>query len=192
MLTELFVSQVRVEIIKLFLRDPSLGIHIRAICRAVGAEINAVRRELDNLTKIGLLRKEKSGNKIYYQVRPDFVLLDELLGMVVKTTGLGKGIVENAKEFGAIEFAFVAKEFAKGRRSGSSEVDLFMVGKVNVGKLERLIRDEQERLGREINYTLLTPEEFDFRRRRKDPFLVNVLKQPKIVLLGDEEKFTNV
>lgn len=192
MLSDLFVSQVRVDIIKLFLRKPSLRVHIRGICRAVGAEINAVRRELSNLTSLGLLRREKSGNKIYYQVRSDFALLDELLGMVVKTTGLGKKILEDADDLGALEFAFVAKEFAKGRRSRSSDVDLLVVGKVNVAKLERLIRREQERLEREINYTVLTPEEFDFRRKRKDPFLVNVLKQPKIVLLGDEAKFTSV
>lgn len=192
MLTDLFVSQVRVDIIKLFLRSPGLRIHIRGVCRAIDAEINAVRRELSNLTSLGFLRKEKSGNKIYYQPRPDFILLDELLGMVVKTTGLGKAIINDADDLGKVDFAFVAKEFAKGRRSRSSDVDLFVIGKVAVSKLERLIRTEQERLEREVNYTVLTPEEFDFRRRRKDPFLVSVLKQPRIVLIGDEGKYADI
>ena len=192
MLNKLFVSQVRVAIIKLFLLNPGLRLHIRAICREIQAEINAVRRELQNLTKIKFLREEKSGNRVFYQVREDFIFFDELLGMVIKSEGLGGEVIKKANRLGKVDFAFISKEFAKGRRATPSDIDLFLVGKINLRQLEELVKAEERRRNREINYTVFTPEEFDFRRRRRDPFLVAVLKQPKIVLVGDENRYLDI
>lgn len=192
MLEELFISKVRVAIIRLFLTKPRSQFHVREISRRVGAEINAVRRELSRLEKIRFLKKTPRGNRLCYSVRPDFVLLDELLGMVVKDTGIGREVLDRKDELGKINFALLSKAFVKGRVSKPSEVDLLLVGKIDLSKLERIINRQQERLGREINYTALTPEEFDFRKRRKDPFLLSVLQQPRIVLLGSEEKFCRI
>jgi len=155
----------------------------------VGSEINAVRRELERLHRIGFLKKSGRGNRLFYSVKPDFVFLDELLGMVVKETGLGRALLEKKDELGRINFALLSKAFAKGRVSKPSEIDLLIVGKVSTPLLSKLVEDEQQRLGHEVNYTVLTPEEFDFRKRRKDPFIVDILSQPRIVLLGNEEKY---
>lgn len=192
MLKEIFISKVRVAIIKLFLTNPGSQFHVREISRRVGAEINAVRRELARLEKIRFLKRNPRGNRLYYGVRPDFILLDELYGMVAKDAGVGRELLSQKDELGKISFALLTKPFVKGRASKPSEVDLLLVGKIDVARLERIVGREQERLGREINYTVLTPEEFDFRKRRKDPFLVSVLQQPRVVLLGSEEKFCRV
>lgn len=189
MLKELFVSEVRIRVITLFLthREP---FHVREVTRRVGAEINAVRRELRRLDRIKFLKKEPRGNRIFYSVRPDFALLDELLGMVAKTSGLGREILERKEDLGKIRFAMLAKGFLKGRVSKPSEVDLLIVGKVDHPLLERIVKRAEGRIGHEVNYTVLTPEEFDFRKMRKDPFIAEVLSQPRIVLLGSEEKYT--
>lgn len=186
---DIFISTVRVHIIKLFLTNPESQFHVREIARRVGAEINAVRRELSRLKRINFLKKTPRGNRIFYSVRPDFVFFDELLGMVAKETGIGRGILEKREELGKINFAMLAKPFVKGRISKPAEVDLLVVGKVSTPLMAKLIENEQRRLGHEINYTVLTPEEFDFRKRRKDPFIVDVLSQPRIVLLGNEERY---
>ena len=185
---DLLISKVRVRVIKLFLTNPESQFYVRQISRKVGSEINAVRRELERLHRIGFLKKSARGNRLFYLVKPDFVFLDELLGMVVKETGLGRALLEKKEELGKINFALLSKAFAKGRVSKPSEIDLLIVGKVSTPLLTKLIEDEQQRLGHEVNYTVLTPEEFDFRKRRKDPFIVDVLSQPRIVLLGNEEK----
>jgi len=186
---DLLISKVRVRIIKLFLTNPDSQFHVREIARRVGAEINAVRRELSRLRRINFLKKSPRGNRIYYSVRPDFIFLDELLGMVAKETGLGQAILERREELGKINFALFAKAFVKGRVSKPSEVDLLLIGKVSLPLMTKLVENEQQRLGHEINYTVLTPEEFDFRKRRKDPFIVDILSRPRIVLLGNEEKY---
>ena len=185
---DLFISKVRVRVIKLFLTNPDSQFYVRQIGRKVGSEINAVRRELERLHRIGFLKKSGRGNRLFYSVKPDFVFLDELLGMVVKETGLGRALLEKKEELGKISFALLSRAFAKGRVSKPSEIDLLIVGKVVTSLLTKLVEDEQQRLGREVNYTVLTPEEFDFRKRRKDPFIVDILSQPRVVLLGNEEK----
>jgi len=189
MMNDLFISKVRVKIIKLFLANPNSQFHVREITRRTGAEVNAVRRELQRLRGIGFLKRIPRGNRLFYAVRPDFVFLDELWGMVAKETGIGRAILEKRQELGKINFAMLAKAFVRGRVSKPSEVDLLLVGKISLPLLSKLIEGEQQRLGREINFTVLTPEEFEFRRRRKDPFILDVISQPRIVLLGSEERY---
>lgn len=186
---DIFISGVRVRIIKLFLTNPEAQFHVRDITRRVGVEINAVRRELSRLHRIRFLKRTPRGNKVFYSVRPDFVFLDELLGMVAKETSLGRAILDKREELGKINFALFSKAFIKGRVSKSSEVDLLIVGKISNPLIQKLVENEQQRIGHEVNYTVLTPEEFDFRKRRKDPFIVDLLSQPRIVLLGSEEKY---
>lgn len=186
---DLLISKVRVRIIKLFLTNPDAQLHVREIARRVGAEINAVRRELSRLRRINFLKRTPRGNRVFYSIRPDFVFLDELLGMVAKETGIGRAILERREELGKINFALLSKPFVKGRVSKPSEVDLLIVGKISLPLMTKLIENEQQRLGHEVNFTILTPEEFDFRKRRKDPFIIDVLSQPRVVLLGNEEKY---
>lgn len=188
-MNELFISKVRVRIIKLFLTNPNSQFHVREVTRRVGAEINAVRRELSRLRRIQFLKRTPRGNRVFYSVRLDFAFYDELLGMVVKETGLGRAILERREELGKINFAMFSKAFVKGRVSRPSEVDLLLVGKISTPLISKLVENEQQRLGHEINYTVLTPEEFDFRKRRKDLFILDVLSQPRIVLLGNEERY---
>jgi len=40
---------------------------------------------------------------------------------------------------------------------------------------------------REINYTVMSREEFDFRKKRRDPFLLGVLAGSRVMIIGDEE-----
>ena len=102
MLKKLFISSVRINVLKVLLTHPNDQYHIRAIVRKVGAEINAVRRELSRLEDIGLLVKRRSSNRIYYRVNTNSTYYPDLLSLVSKDMGIGKIIVENAKKLGDI------------------------------------------------------------------------------------------
>lgn len=190
MLKELLVSRVRVAILALFLTNPEQPFHIREIARQVGTEINAVRRELKRLTKIGLLKREPRGNRVYLRIRKDFPLYDELLSILFKERGFGRKILENKETLGRIRFASVAKSFLKGAPANPEKVDLLFVGNLSLPLLKNLIREEEGKREREINYTVLTEEEFAYRKRIKDRFLADILSQPYLMLLGSEEKFS--
>jgi len=189
MLKELFVSEVRIKILKLLVLNPKDSYHVRAIVRAVGAEINAVRRELANLSEIGLLKHRQSSNRIYYTVEPSHIYYSELLALISKDEGLGKQIIDNSKKLGNIDFAVLSKAFLLGRASTPLDVDLFVVGDPDATFLAQLIKEQEQKNNKEINYTVMPAEEFKHRKRKNDNFIIKVLSQSRTMLIGDEEKF---
>jgi len=187
-LRDLFISKVRVKLLETFLGSPKEMFFIRALTRKTGEEINAVRRELIHLEKTGLVKKEARANRIYYWPDKAYLFYPDLLRMVAKTTGLGAEILRNRQKLGRITFVLFAAKFVNWQERGTDEVDLLVVGEVVLPELAALIRAEEEKRGREINYTVMTPEELTFRRRRRDPFLLGVLEGPRIMIIGDEEE----
>jgi DNA-binding transcriptional ArsR family regulator len=189
MLKDLFVSEVRLKILKTMLVQPEKPYHVRALVRAVGTEINAVRRELSRLTGIGLLRKRQSGNRIYYSVNQASLYFPELLSLISKEEGLGADIIRNAKKLGDVDFVVLSRAFSRGRESTALDVDLFIVGSVNLPVLQSIIKFNEQKLGREINYTVMPSDEFVFRKRKNDSFISKILAQSRTMLVGDEEEF---
>jgi hypothetical protein len=180
-LKDLFVSQVRVDIFKLFLLNPNSQYHVRDITRRVDTEINAVRRELENLVKVGFLKRTPQKNRLYYSVKPDFVFLNEVLGFVVKDSAFGRAF-SFGRSLGDIKLAFVSVPYLKGRVAGPNDIDLLVVGRVSLKKLAGLVKDEETRVGHEMNYTVLSDQEFEELKKRRDPLIVPAMLQPKIIL----------
>lgn len=183
---ELVVSKVRVKMLQLFLGSSEELYHVREIVRRVDEEINAVRRELARMEKFGLVASEWRANRRYYRFRRDYVFYQQLLQMVIKSTGLGGAIVKNRAKLGKIKYAMMATRFARNEKSASDDVDLLVVGQIVAAELQALIADEQAKREREINYSFMDEPEFNFRVRRRDPFILKLLFQPRIMLLGDE------
>lgn len=188
MLKDLIVSRVRVKILTLFFSHPSKIFHVREIVRQTGEEINAVRRELLHLEKSGLFDKEHRANRLYYSLRKDYPLYFEILEVIAKTSGLGENVLKNRAKLGKVKFAMISGRFVRGYdRKMKNEVDFLIVGTIVLPELAQLIKTEEARVGREINYTVMSEEEFDFRKRRRDPFVVEILKMSKVMVIGDEE-----
>ncbi len=190
MLKDLFVSEVRINILKIMLPHPERPLHVRALVRSVGTEINAVRRELKRLYDLGLLKKRQSSNRLYYTVDTTNMFYAELLSLVAKEEGLGASIIKSKKDLGDVHFAILSRRFSRNIESTVLDVDLFMVGNVNMDVLEKLVKEHETRLGREVHYSVLGSEEFMFRKRRNDQFVSKVMAQGRTMLIGDEEEFS--
>jgi len=187
-LKNLFVSKVRVEMLKLFLLNPGAKFHVRGISRRVGAEINAVRRELDNLLRLGLLKREAFKNRLNYFPHEHFPYYDEVLGMVVKEAGLGKALTQG-RGMRDLKFAFLSIPFLRGRVAGPNDIDLLIVGRVPMRRVADLVKEEEKRRGQEINYAVLTESEFEALKKRRDPLIFAALLQPKVLLTPGAERY---
>lgn len=192
MLKDLLVSEVRIKILKLLILNPEKSYHVRAIVRAVGAEINAVRRELENLTNINLLRRRQSSNRIYYAVDTNHIYYWDLLALLGKEEGISAKILKNLRELGDVQFAVVSKKFLIGRPVSPLEIDLFLVGNIKMDALEKLISGYQAESGREINYSVMSMEEFRHRKRSNDHFVVGFMTKGRTMIVGNEEKFSSM
>lgn len=189
MLNKILVSEVRVNILKLLLLNPNRAFHIRAIVRQVDAEINAVRRELDNLFEINLVNRRQSSNKIFYQIETSHPFFSDLLSLVAKEEGVGAAIVKNEKRIGMVDYAVLSLAFLRGRKSTALDVDLFIVGDVDLEVIKNVVKEEESKMNKEINYSVMNMEEFMSRKRTNDPFIYRVMTQSRTMLIGDDEKF---
>ncbi|OGD89379.1 hypothetical protein A3I53_04485 [Candidatus Curtissbacteria bacterium RIFCSPLOWO2_02_FULL_40_13b] len=192
MLIDILISKVRVKVIELFLASPNSMYHVRDIVRRVDEEINAVRRELARLEKTGLLSSEWRANRRFYSVKKDYIFFNEFLSIVNKNVGLGGGIIKNKAKLGKIKYAMLSSSFVKGKPYTQNEVDLFVVGSIVLPELGAIIREEEARRDREINFTPMTEEEFAFRKSRRDPFVIGILAKPRVMLVGDEEEMVKL
>lgn len=187
MLSDLITSKTRVKLLNVFLTNLNEMYHVRECVRRTEEEINAVRRELLLLEKKGVLKKEPRANRVYYSLSKDYPFYFDLLRVGAKTIGLGQTILANRAKLGKIKFAMFSGRFVRRMKLSPEDVDLMIVGTVVLPELALLVRNEEVRLGTEINYTAMTEEEFKFRKQRNDPFLVAILSGSRVMLVGDEE-----
>ncbi len=185
MMNEIIGSKSRVKLMTLFLLSPGERFYVRELVRKTGENINSVRRELQRLERVGLLTSEREGNMKYYEVNREAPIYEELKRIFLKTEGVGKVIEDNLAKLGDIRAAFIYGSFARGEERLGSDIDVVIVGEVEEEKLIELVSEVEGRIGRQINYVLFTPEEFESRKKKKDLFVTNVLMEPKIMLVGD-------
>lgn len=187
MLSDLITSKSRVKVLNVFLTEPYEMYHVRELVRKTEDEINAVRRELAFLEKKGVLTKEPRANRIYYSLSKTYPFYYDLLQVGAKTIGLGAEILKNKAKLGKIKYAMFSGKFVKKIRNDPNEIDLLIVGTIVLPELALLIRNEERRLNKEINYAPMPEEEFLFRKKKSDPFIASVLSGSRVMLIGDEE-----
>lgn len=191
-LLDIITSKVRVKILDLFFSDIKEMYHVRGIVRAIKEEINAVRRELERLENAGLLKKENRGNRLYYYLNNDYPLFGDLLSMVCKTTGLGNEIIQNKNKIGRLSLVMFSGKFARKKdRKREDSVDVLVVGEVILPELTAVIRKEESKRGKEINYTIMSRDELEFRKKRRDPFLQEILSGSRVMIIGDEDSLVS-
>jgi hypothetical protein len=191
-LSDIITSKVRVKILELFFGNLKEMYHVRGIVRETKEEINAVRRELERLETGGILKKEPRGNRVYYWLRTDYPFFGDLLSIVAKTSGIGASIIANKNKIGKINFVMFSGQFTRVKpRRRDEDVDILVVGDVVLPELATLIRMEESKRGKEINYTVMSKEEFNFRKKRRDPFLLGILSGSRTMIVGDEEELVS-
>ena len=187
-LQDLFISKVRVKLIQTFLSQPEEMFYVRQLVRLIKEEINAVRRELARMEERGMVKKEPRGNRLYYFFKKDYAYYQDLISLVAKTIGLGADMIKNHHKLGKVKFAMVSGRFARHMpRKSEEDIDLLVVGNLNMPQLKNLVRQAESEREKEINYAPMTFEEYNFRKSRRDPFLQNILSGGRIMLIGDEE-----
>ncbi|MFH2105464.1 MAG: hypothetical protein ABII72_04500 [Parcubacteria group bacterium] len=180
-LERVFSSKTRIKLLTLFLRNPDQPFYVRELTRKLKERINSIRRELENLSKMGLLINQRKNFKRYYQVNKSFYLLKEFQALFLKGAATSKErLADRLKKTGQIKYACLSGAFTKS----PARVDFFIVGDVKKNKLVPIIKELEKEQGQEINYTVMPTSEFDYRLELGDRFLLSVINNEKIELLG--------
>lgn len=188
-LQDFMISRVRVRMMELFFAHADEMYYVREITRATKEEINAVRRELDRMLSCGILKSEQRGNRLYYFLNKKYGFYQELQQMVVKSQGLGKKLLKVKAKLGEVQFIMFSGKFVRGVRSSHDEIDVLVIGDIVLSELQALIKEEEASLGREINFAVFSADEFEFRKTRRDPFIMEILYSTRVMVYGNEDEF---
>ena len=153
----------------------------------------AVQRELEFLTRAGVVRRTLRGRQVYFQANPDCPIYPELRGLIVKTAGVADVLrAALAPLAERIRTAFIYGSVARGTERRASDVDVMVIGEVSFAETAEALGRAQEAIGREINPSVYPPKEFRTKLAAKHHFLRSVLKGEKIFLIGDERELARL
>ncbi len=192
MLEMLIGSKARVKLLTLFCLNPGKRFFIREIVRKCDIAYLSVVRELKILEEFGLLQSEVSGKQKYYWVDEQFFLYEDLQKLVIKTEGIDNTLREDFSKLKDIDFLFVYGSFASGKADPKSDLDLFIVGDLMYEDVIEILGKDEKKLGRPINYTIFRLEDLISRIQNQDSFILNVLENPKIMLIGEEDELKSL
>ena len=192
MLERLFTSRVRVRLLTLFVSHPTEAFYIRQITRVTGETYNNVRQELQNLAQLGLILGERRANAIYYRADPEHFLFPELKSIILKTEAMGDVLREKLATLGNVRLAFVYGSTAKGTELASSDIDLMLIGEVDLDGLDRIVDQVEEELGRTVNYTVFDEGEWRDQVAGRHPFAMDILTHEKVFLIGEEDDLSAI
>jgi predicted nucleotidyltransferase len=181
--------RVRRAVLTLLMMDSDKRWHLRDIARKADCAVGSVRRELQGLADCGIVVESRDGNRTYYQANPQCPVYAELAGMVRKTSGLADVLRAALAGLGArVQVAFVYGSQARQEAGPGSDVDLMVIGEAGFAEVVSALAQTQDTLGREINPTVYSVEEFDHKVSSGHHFVRSVLKDRKIFLIGDADE----
>ncbi|MGI4982143.1 MAG: nucleotidyltransferase domain-containing protein [Janthinobacterium lividum] len=169
-----------------FTISPSTVVKHWMRARERGSGTGAVQRELATLSQSGLVTMKPIGNQKHYQANPDSPIYVELRAIVQKTIGLAEPLRDAPAPVGQqITAAFVYGSVAKNTDTARSDIDLMLISDdISYADVFGLLEDAGNTLGRPVNPTILTREDFAKRVADQESFLTRVLEQSKIWILG--------
>lgn len=194
MLEHLIGSKTRLKLLQLFYRSPDRAFFMRELSRLVEVQLNAVRRELANLEKLGIVSQVQPGTSRieelgterskYYKLNTGFLLYSELKDILFKSQELEEQVlVEDLKKKGGkIKFLLLTGLF-----TGDTEVDtdILIVGQVKITVIARLIKDFEQLFGKPIRYTIMDDKEFTDRHEIGDRFLYGVFESKNMIVVDE-------
>jgi uncharacterized protein len=192
-LSDLLFGRTRGAILALLYGRADQSFYTRQIAREVDASVGAVQRELENLSKVGLIIRNSVGSQTFYQANRETPIFSEMRALVNKTTGvvsvLRSALHPLAKQIVA---AFVYGSLAREDESAQSDVDLMIVGNASLDQVLSRLSKVEKGIGRPINPTVYSVAEFKSKRATGNHFLTAVLEGQKVFLLGDEDELRKV
>ncbi len=180
---------VRQRVLALLMGTPGRSFYANEIIRLVHSGTGAVQRELARLERAGLLTATRVGKQKHYQANPSSPIYDELRGIVLKTVGLGDVLAEALAPLATgIRAAFVFGSLARQQDTASSDIDLMVISdRYGYGEIFAALEPVAARLGRAVNPKIYTTSEYLRRFAERHGFLINVLSQPKIWIIGEQD-----
>lgn len=181
------------DLLSIFSLHPEKEFYQRELARLTGNPLYLVQRELARIERADIIRKEKRGNRVYYAARNDTPAFRDLRRFFIKTIALGDRLSEVLSPLSSkIDFAFIYGSIAAGDAKAESDIDILVVGQTGLKEISRILGPASRELGREINPTAYSFDEFRKRISGSNSFIESVVSSDKIWLIGDPDNLAGL
>jgi len=184
MIEKLFISKVRLKMLRQYLYNPKDVYHVRGLVRILKEEINAVRRELRNLETAGILISEKNGNKLEYRIDTNCIFLHELYSLLRKDDPEMLELKRRLHSLENISTALVTKNYFSKKYPQDNDVDIYIFAETDIKSVNALIKDLEITLKRELRVAAFKTSDVPFHLKNRDPILLKALSTDTINLIG--------
>lgn len=192
----LFGSKTRVKLLNLFFNSPDQKFYVREISRTIDEQVNSVRRELTNLESVGVVKSSTEDRKIYYQANQRFkyylplrvifagVKIGDGISVDKKTSDIDKWQSELSDIQNEVELLVLFGVLADDTKSN---IDMLLVGDNYGHKLSEWASNIENKEGRELNYMILSMEDFYYRYTTQDTFIKGLFESNHKVIFDKED-----
>jgi len=195
MIDALFGSKTRVKLLHLFLNHPGQSFYVREITRVIDEQINSVRRELSNMLEVGVITSDSGDNKLYYTVNQRYeyytalraIFANEPIDVAKPAAATEETVSEQylsaISSIPALRLALLSGVLVKG---STSSVDVLLVGTLPKAKVKAAMGIIEKMEGRELNYSVLSYEDFYYRLSVRDKFITEILASKHSVAIDKD------
>jgi len=181
MFSQILESKPKTKLLNLLLTYPKRAFSLTEMRLSSGCNTPILKDLLKDLVKMGFVAVIEKNRVKYYRMNRQFNLYPELVGLLRKAKGNPEDLLAKAAaKMGDCKLVVLTGVFVGKVRV---ETDLFFVGKVSPAKLKKLLELAEKLAEQEINYTVFTKEEYDYRHIMNDRFLKNVMENDPIVII---------
>ena len=173
LLSGIIASKTRIKLLTKFFFNPETRSYLRELAKDFDVSTNAVREELNQLTKTQLLTSERNGRQVFYRANQDHPLFPELRSMVGKVMGMDQVIDSIITRLGDLEQAYLIDDYAEGKDSGI--IDLVLVGDIDQYHLNDLSRKTERYIKRKIRTMVVSCGEMS-------DFLPKLERRPHVLI----------
>jgi predicted nucleotidyltransferase len=168
---------VRQGVLAATLTRPEKWWYLSELAQFLHTRPSSLQRELSSLEQSGILQQRKDGRRTYFKAETKSPIFRELRNIFEKTVGLFPILRIVLQPFGEkIACAFVYGSVARSKERATSDVDFMVIGDIGLAALAPSLRKTEKRLGREVNVTSYSVDEFQKKVAQGDHFLTSVLK----------------
>ena len=186
-LLDALFPKTRQQILATALLQPNRAWYLLELAGHLRLRPSSLQRELKALKEAGILKQRQEGRRVYYQADADCPIFHDLAQILHKTAGIVDGLKTALERLQSrIVVCFIFGSVAASTERSASDVDLIVVGAVQLSEVARILREAERVLGRPVNPHIYSQTEFAERLDQGDHFLSAVLQEERLFIIGEE------
>ena len=190
--TALF-GKSRQAILGLLFSHSDEAFYLRQIARLTALNLGSVQREVERLTRVGIINRVSKGKEVFFRANPACPVFSDLKNLIIKTSGAVEVIKQALSSLDdKVRIAFIYGSVATGKETPESDIDLLVIGALSLAEAVKALTPAERILHREINPTIYPVAEFKTKLKAGHHFLTSLMAGPKLFVIGDQDELSGL